>query len=121
MKTITTVDTFGKEQTYEVVKKIPLRFCVWNIGKNMGNDEYIPLCEKIRPGDPECYEININTVKAIKLPAEEVKLLNAAASWGVNSLKTAEKALKSKREGYTSNKKRYHAKKTIEIFKRISE
>ena len=118
--TITTKDTFGKYQTYEVVEKIPARFFVWNIGENMGSDEYIPLCEDLHPEDKDNYEINPNTVKAIKLNTNEVMLLRAAASWGVNSKKTAEKALKSKRKGYTSDKKRYHAEKTIDIFNRIT-
>ena len=118
--TITTKDTFGKYQTYEVVEKIPARFFVWNIGENMGSDEYIPLCEDLHPEAKDNYEINPNTVKAIKLNTNEVMLLRAAASWGVNSKKTAEKALKSKRKGYTSDKKRYHAEKTIDIFNRIT-
>ena len=110
----------GKTDIFEIVDKIPTRFFVWNIGENMGSDEYIPICEDLHPEDKDNYEININTVKAIKLNNNEVMLLRAAASWGVNSKKTAEKALKSKRKGYTSDKKRYHAEKTIDIFNRIT-
>ena len=98
--TITTKDTFGKTRSYEVVRKIPSGFFVWNIGENMGDDEYIPICEDLHPEDKDNYEININTVKAIKLSVEEVKALRKAASVGVNSKATAEKALKSKRRGY---------------------
>ena len=39
MDTITTKDTWGKEQTYKVAEKIPAGYKVWNIGKNMGHDE----------------------------------------------------------------------------------
>ena len=116
-ETITTKDTFGKIQTYEVVEKIPSGFFVWNIGENMGTDEYIPVCEDLHKDN---YEINPYTLKAIKLSAEEVKALRKAASVGINSKKTAEKALKSKRRGYWSDRKREEAKKTIEIFKRIT-
>lgn len=105
---------------FELVDKIPPRFFVWNIGENMGHLEYIPLCEDLHPEDKKCYEINTNTLKAIKLPSEEVQLLRAAASWGITCKAEAEKALKSKRKGYISNKKRYHAKKTIDIFNRIA-
>ena len=119
--TITTKDTFGKYQTYEVVEKIPARFFVWNIGENMGSDEYIPLCEDLHPEDKDNYEINPNTVKAIKLNTNEVMLLRKAAARGVNSKKTAEKALKSKRTGYNADRKRKAASETIEIFKRITE
>ena len=119
-KTITTKDTFGKSRSYEVVEKIPSCFFVWNIGENMGDDEYIPICEDLHPGDKDNYEINPNTVKAIKLSVEEVKALRKAASVGINSKKTAEKAMKSKRHGYWSDRKREQAAKTIEIFKRIT-
>ena len=120
-KTITTTDTWGKENTYEVVEKIPCGFFVWNIGDNMGHDEYIPICEDLHPEDKDDYSINQATVKAIKLPAEEVRLLVDAAHIGVTNLKAAEKALKSKRRGYWSDRKREQAKKTIDIFRRITE
>lgn len=29
---------------FEIVEKIPACFFVWNIGENMGTDEYIPIC-----------------------------------------------------------------------------
>ena len=120
-KTITTKDTFGKSSSYEVVEKIPSGFFVWNIGENMGTDEYIPICEDLHPEDKDNYEINPNTVKAIRLSVEEVKALRKAAHVGVNSKKTAEKALKSKRTGYNADRKRKAATATIEIFKRITE
>ena len=120
-KTITTKDTFGKSSSYEVVEKIPVGFFVWNIGENMGTDEYIPICEDLHPEDKDNYEINQNTVKAIKLSIEEVKVLRKAAHVGINSKKTAEKALKSKRRGYWSDRKREAANETIEIFRRICE
>ena len=52
---------------FEIVEKIPRNFFVWNIGENMGSDEYIPFCEKLHPEDKDNFEININTLKAIKL------------------------------------------------------
>lgn len=117
---ITTKDTFGKSRSYEVVEKIPSGFFVWNIGENMGTDEYIPVCEDLHPEDKDNYEINPYTLKAIKLSVEEVKALRKAASVGINSKRTAERALKSKRRGYWSDRKRAEAEKTIEIFKRIT-
>ena len=119
-KTITTKDTFGKSTSYEVVGKIPAGFFVWNIGENMGTDEYIPICEDLHPEDKDNYEINPNTLKAIKLSVEEVKALREAAHFGINSKKTAERALMSKRHGYLSDRKRTEAEKTIDIFKRIT-
>ena len=109
-----------KTDVFEITEKIPSGFFVWNIGENMGDDEYIPICEDLHPEDKDNYEINQNTVKAIKLSVEEVKALRKAASVGINSKKTAEKALKSKRSGYWSDRKREQAAKTIDIFNKIT-
>lgn len=105
---------------FEVVEKIPAGFFVWNIGENMGHDDYIPLCEDLHPEDKNSYEINRNTLKAIKLDVEEVKILRDAAHYGVNNFQSAEKALKSKRKGLVADKKRKFATKTIEIFREIT-
>lgn len=121
--TITSESLFNTHK-FEIVKKIPAGFFVWNIGEEMGSDEYIPLCEKLRPqskkSDLNYYKINENTLKAIKLSCEEVKALRDAARWGVNSKREAEKALRSKRKGYISSHKRSEAEKTINIFKAIT-
>ena len=106
---------------FEIVEKIPSGFFVWNIGENMGSDEYIPICEDLHPEDKENFEINTSTLKAIKLIPEEVNALRQAASWGVNNKDTAEKALKSKRTNYNAERKRKAATATIEIFERITE
>ena len=82
-----------KTDIFEIVDKIPSGFFVWNIGENMGSDEYIPLAQDLKPGDKESFEINPYTLKAIKLDSEEVKLLRNAASVGVNNRITAEKAI----------------------------
>ena len=113
-------DLNDRGDIFEIVEKIPAGFFVWNIGENMGTDEYIPICEDLHPSDKDNYEINPNTLKAIKLSVEEVKALRKAAHVGINSKKTAERALNSKRRGYWSDKKREQAEKTIDIFKRIT-
>ena len=105
---------------FDIVEKIPAGFFVWNIGENMGSNEYIPICEDLHPEDKENFEINTSTLKAIKLIPEEVNALRQAASWGVNSKATAEKALKSKRTSYNADRKRKEAASTIEIFNRIT-
>ena len=105
---------------FDIVEKIPDGFFVWNIGENMGSNEYIPLAQDLHPEDKENYEINTSTLKAIKLNPEEVNALRHAASWGVNNKATAEKALKSKRTSYNAERKRKVATATLEIFKRIT-
>lgn len=118
--TIKDTNRLGNQHEYEVVEKIPSNYFVWNIGENMGHDEYIPICQDLHPGDKENFEINVRTLKAIKLSVEEVQLLRDAAHAGITSKKEAEKALKSKRKGYWSNRKRTEAEKTIDIFNRIT-
>ena len=105
---------------FEIVEKIPSGFFVWNIGENMGTDEYIPICEDLHPDDKDNYEINTSTLKAIRLSREDVEVLREAAHIGIVSKKTAEKALKSKRRGYWSDRKREQATKTIDIFNNIT-
>lgn len=109
-------ESFDKVDVFEIVDKIPTGFFVWNIGDNMGHDEYIPVCQDLRPGDKDCFEINTRTLKAIKLSPEEVQLLRKAAGYGVNSKETAEKALRSKRKGRMSDIKRAHARKNDRYF-----
>ena len=116
-----TSETLGKTDIYKIVEKIPFGFYVWNIGENMGSDEYIPVCQDLYPGIKDDYSINSDTLRAIKLPKEEVELLREATAWGVNSIETARKALKSCRYSYMAEKKRENARKTIDIFKRITE
>ena len=111
---------FGKTDVYEIVERIPVNFFIWNIGENMGTHDYIPLCEDLHPGDKDNYEINPATLKAIRVTPEEWRKLNDAANVGVNSLQTTAKALKNKRRGYWSGRKRAAAELTIDIFMRIS-
>lgn len=105
---------------FEIVEKIPENYFIWNIGENMGTDEYIPLAEDLHPEDKDNYEINCNTLKAIKLSVEDVKLMRRAANYGIVSKATAEKALKNKRRGYMSDRKRAEAEKTIDVFRKIT-
>lgn len=116
-----TSETIWNTHKFQIVKKIPEGFFVWNIGENMGSDEWIPLAQDLKPGDKENFEINPDTLKAIRLKPEESQILRKAAAVGVNNIKTAEKALKSKRRGYWSDRKRKAAEMTIDIFREISE
>lgn len=109
-----------REDIFEIVEKIPKDFFVWNIGENMGNNEYIPICTKLHPYDKADFTINTERLKAIKLDREEVQLLRAAACVGINSKESAEKAIRSKRKGYWSNQKKEQAEKTIDIFNKIT-
>lgn len=117
----TIINRSFNENVFQIVDRIPAGFSIWNIGANMKSTEWIPLCENLHPEDKEDYSINPDTLKAIKLPENEVQLLRDAAQFGINSLATAEKALKSHRRGSMSDRKRDRAKKVIDIFCRISK
>lgn len=65
---------------------------------------------------PISKSINQTTLKAVRVAPEEWEKLDKAASWGVGNLEHAEKALKSKRRGYVSGKKRECAALTIDIY-----
>ena len=91
---------------------------IWNA---MGTHEYIPICEDLHPENKDNFEINVLTLKAVKVASDEWEKLNKAASWGVGNLQQAEKAIKSKRKGYTAGRKRTVAELTIDIFRRICE
>lgn len=120
-KIYTKSDLCERIDIFEIVEKIPAGFFVWNICDNMGTHEYIPVCEDLHPEDKDDYSINQATLKAVKVSPEEWEKLDKAANWGIGNLKQAEKALKSKRRGYTSDRKRAAAELTIEIFRRICE
>ena len=108
-----------RTDVFEIVEKIPQGFFVWNIGENMGTHEYIPVCQDQHPEDKTNFEINIATLKAVKVTQDEWKKLNKAAACGIGNLTHAEKALNSKRRGYTSDRKRAAAELTLDIFRRL--
>ena len=118
-KIYNTSSLWAKTDVFEIVGKMPTGFFIWNIGENMGTHEYIPVCEYLHPEDKENFDINPATIKAIKVSPEEWSRLTEAAHCGVGNLKQAEKALKSKRRGYWSDRKRAAAELTIDIFRRI--
>lgn len=105
-----------RTDVFEIVEKIPENYVIWNIGKNMGTDKYIPICQLKTK-----YDVDLFSLKAVSVTPEEYEKLQNASSWGVSSLENAEKALKSKRRGYMSDIKRALATLTIDIFKRITE
>lgn len=105
-----------RTDVFEIVERIPKNYVVWNIGKNMGTDKYIPICQLKTK-----YDVDLFSLKAVPVTPEEFKMLQNASSWGVSCLENAEKALKSKRRGYISDKKRDLAASAIEIFRKISQ
>ena len=122
--TITIINSWGLEKTYEVVEKIPPHFFVWNIGENMGSNEFIPLCERLYPNaskdDPAYYRINPDTLKAIKLNQYQVQLLREAAHHGICSKQEALTALSIEPNTPEQRMQQLWALITIKIFEKIT-
>lgn len=85
--------TIGPSDTFIEVSEVPPRFEVWAIGRqNFPLPCYVPLCE---PGE-SMYSwqrnINVNTLKFIKVESEDLALalLHEAVTHGCNREKFAE-------------------------------
>lgn len=100
---------------FEIVKKIPRGFFVWNIGECMETDCLIPLCE-LKDGGGN-YDIEPTTLKAIKLPRSEVEFIRNAAGWGITSLTAARRYIEPNANPYMKEL----AEKVLPIYERISE
>ena len=112
---IITNKTLFNTHNFEVVKKIPQRYFIWNIGDNMTSG-YLPLCESAN--DPEYpYNINATTLKAIKMDEKERKILKKVAGYGYTS-KNAKKSDIKRVIKYCGED---IANQAAEIFERISE
>lgn len=98
---------------FELVNSIPNLYFIWHIAPLA--DEYLPLARSKNSCDPECFTVDTNSLKAIRLPKKEVHLLMEAVRHGIDSLQAAEQALYSK-----NHEKRKMAEKSVEIYRRIS-
>lgn len=78
------------ELRYKIVERVPRDFIVWNIGDNLGNDEFIPFCQTL----PNSYSINPNTLLAVKLPADDVQVLRKVAGRGTTNKSNIYKRIK---------------------------
>lgn len=113
--------------SYEIVEKIPDGFSIWNIGDNMGRDDYIPLCEPDHEnpikavGICEVYSVNRRTLKAIKLVPDEVKILRKASSLGAGNLNEARNFAKLFTRSHIATDIQEIIEKAISIFERITK
>lgn len=83
-KTLVTKDSFGFQQSYIIREKIPLGYVVWNIGANMGHDEYIPVA---MPNGK--FSIDETTISAVHMSRDEVQVIRRAASMGILTQRAA--------------------------------
>lgn len=101
-------------RNYKIVEKVPTDYVVWNIGKNMGSDEYIPFCQVI----PGTFSIVPDTLLAVKLPKEEVEIIRRVAGRGDTDIKSMNSRINHHRK-YDCNEETLIMAK--EILERIYE
>lgn len=106
---------YGTTYIFEVVEKIPAGFEVWNIPE-IGNGEYIPICEVIKG----TYSVRTETLKAIRLNKEEVKMLHQAASEGDKTVKNIRTTLKRVAKTAAMRRRQEKARKALPILERIT-
>ena len=100
---------FGDKE-FTVVDKVPNGYIIWNIGKNMGSDEYIPFCRVI----PGTFSIIPETLLAVKLSKEEVEILREVAGRGNTDIKTMNSRIKRHRKYDSSKETLIKAKEILE-------
>lgn len=76
---------------FEIVESVPAGYSIWNIGKNM-IDGYLPLCE-----DAGNYNVNTDTLKAIKIEGAQTILAAAGFSKTTNTVNGMEAYIKRNR------------------------
>lgn len=107
---------YGTVYRFEIVEKIPAGFFVWNIP----DPGFLPVATDLRPGDPECFNVNTASLKAIKMDPAEVKILIHAAGYGIKTKKAAETAIKRQpKSGYMLRKKQL-AETALPILEKIT-
>lgn len=107
-------DFVGRYRAYEKVEKIPAGFFVWNIPEMF--PDVVPLAESIRPGDPNCHEINPATLKFLEVEPEKAARLREAGHVGANNLRECQKRL-NRKDAYI----RTRARAALEVFEEIEK
>lgn len=113
--TITVIDpyTVTSKTVFTRVNKIPEGFEVWNIPEIA--PDVVPLAERTRPGDPDCYEINPATLKYLEIEPEKAARLREAGHAGAGNLKECKKRLDRK-----DNYIRTRARAALKVFEEIA-
>ena len=88
MKTITTRGI--NPHTFEIVDHVPSGFMIWNIPTD-DMKGYLPLCEMMNPTNKKDFNINPDTLKAIKV--DDNKALVKASFYGACTLKKAKRKM----------------------------
>ena len=103
---------WGRIDKFEVVDKIPSGYEIWNIPEMKGYEEYLPLCEVFEG----TRNVNLDTLKAIKVGSSDANVVRKASMQGFNNLKSTQRYLNNPR----NYKKAEIAKRVLSIYEKIS-
>lgn len=104
---------------FEVVELIPAspQYEIWNIPDITGNEEFIPLCTRADPDDPDNYSVNTTNLLAIRVDPKEYAILTKAAHRGITNV---DKALEIKNDHRRNEQIRLLASQAFNILDQIS-
>lgn len=104
---------YGTTYIFEVVDKIPSGFEIWNIPE-IGNGEYIPICQSIN------HNVNTETLKAIKMNKEDISVFRKAASAGIKTVSKAKRTLSRTAKTEYAKENQRRSEKALPILERIT-
>lgn len=103
---------------FEVVDKVPSDYMVWNIPPIEGFENYIPFCQWKYPDNNQNYDVNLFTLKAIRVLDSEVEKLRWGSHHGCDNLASAKSMTKGR--GLTASFKKTAAE-LVQIFAKYTE
>lgn len=109
MKTIKT-----ERHTFKEVKHIQGDYRIWNI-PSIG-EGCVPLCLPLAG-----FTVDVSTLRYIQMTKEEATILQNAASHGMCTLADVRKALRSKRKGPVTEKRKRLAEPALPIFEKYTK
>ena len=112
MNTISFDNGYGTVYTFEIVDRIPEGYEIWNISDDKIKG-YLPLCQCY----PNTYHIIPETLKAIKMPEEDIKFLHKhSVRYGWSSAERIRKAINRVKD----ESRRRNAEHALELLEKFS-
>jgi len=103
-----------ERHTFKEVKYIQGNYRVWNI-PSIGEGcvpLYVPAGEN---------KVDVTSLRYLQLTEKEAKILHNAASYGMRTLADVRKALRSKRKGPTTERRKRLAEPALPIFEKYTK
>lgn len=110
---------YGTTYDFEIVEKVPADYSVWCFPEILGG-EYTPFCKTVKPDNKDCFDVDIETLKAVKLSKEENEILHHSAHAGAGNIAKANRLLKRSAKTAYMKQKQERARKALPILERIT-